>query len=524
MAPSPIKVPILVDWLSYYPNIPQRNILLEGFLHGFRLGYSGIRVARESNCLPTALRNPSATWIKLNKEISLGRIVGPFSSRPLPRLQCSPIGIIEKKQPGEFRLITHLSFPAGSSINDGIPFEMSNVKYTSFDCAVIMVQKQGKGALMEKCDIKSAFRLLPIHPEDFELLGFKFQNLYFVDRCLPMGASSSCYLFECFSSFLEFQLKKISGSLGIVHYLDDFLLCAPAGTRQCVDLLCQFQAMCDELGVPLAPEKTVGPVQSLTYLGLEIDSVSQSVKVPLDKLKALVDLLDTALSEQSMTLRSIQSLIGSLNFVCRAIAPGRAFLRRLIDLTVNETHANARIRIGRGAREDIKMWIAFLRRFNGTSMFLDEQWLSNSTLELFTDASGSIGFGAYFQGRWANGLWPQWVANASHSIAFVELFPVVVAMDLWGHHWRNMKIKLWSDNKAVVCILNKQTSPCPDIMQLVRKLVLLALSNNILFKGYYVEGVLNGISDALSRFQDQRFRELAPDADLTPTPLPQWAC
>ena len=497
---------------------------MEGFLHGFRLGYTGSRVARESICLPTALHNPSVTWSKLNKEISLGRIVGPFESRPLPRLQCSPIGILEKKQPGEFRLITHLSFPAGSSINDGIPDAMSSVKYTTFDSAVFMVQKQGKQALMAKCDIKSAFRLLPIHPDDFELLGFKFQNLYFVDKCLPMGASSSCYLFECFSSFLEFQLKKISGSLGIVHYLDDFLLCGPSGTRQCHDLLCQFQAMCDELGVPLAPEKTVGPVQSITYLGLEIDSVSQTVKVPRDKLNALVDRLVTALSEQTLTLRSIQSLIGSLNFVCRAIAPGRTFLRRLIDLTVNETHANARIRIGRGAKEDIKMWIAFLRRFNGTSMFLNEHWLSNSTLELFTDASASIGFGAYFQGRWANGLWPQWVSCATHSIAFLELFPVVVAMDLWGHHWTNMKIKLWTDNQAVVSILNKQTSPCPDIMQLVRKLVLLALSNNIMFRAYYVEGVLNGISDALSRFQGQRFRELAPNADQKPTPLPQWAC
>ena len=54
----------------------------------------------------------------------------------------------------------------------------------------------GKGALIGKKDIKSAFRLLPIYPGDFDLLGFKIGSNYYIDNCLPMGCSISCSTFE----------------------------------------------------------------------------------------------------------------------------------------------------------------------------------------------------------------------------------------------------------------------------------------------------------------------------------------
>ena len=45
------------------------------------------------------------------------------------------------------------------------------------------------GALMAKTDIKSAFRIIPIHPEYFELISFQLGGLFYCDKVLPMGAS-----------------------------------------------------------------------------------------------------------------------------------------------------------------------------------------------------------------------------------------------------------------------------------------------------------------------------------------------
>ena len=82
------------------------------------------------------------------------------------------------------------------------------------------------------------------------------------------------------------------------------------------------------------------------------------------------------------------------------------------------------------------------------------------------------------------------------------------------------RVIFWCDNEAVVAIINRQTSHCAKIMKLVRFLVLRCLEFDIHFKARHVPGVDNSIADALSRFQMDRFRRLAPGADPVMTPLP----
>ena len=79
---------------------------------------------------------------------------------------------------------------------------------------------------MAKTDIKNAFRLLPIHPEDYGLLGLKWKGLYYYDKCMPMGCSSSCLTFETFSTALEWIAKQKLRIDYILHLLDDFLMAA----------------------------------------------------------------------------------------------------------------------------------------------------------------------------------------------------------------------------------------------------------------------------------------------------------
>ena len=129
-----------------------------------------------------------------------------------------------KKAQGEFRLIYHLSFPEGASVNDAIPPELCLVRYTSLDEAVRMVKKCGVGAEMAKCDIKS-FRILPVHPSDFNFLRFQFQDSFYIDRALPMGCSVSCAAFEKFSTFIKCKLRSSVSCKSTAHYFDIYLFC-----------------------------------------------------------------------------------------------------------------------------------------------------------------------------------------------------------------------------------------------------------------------------------------------------------
>lgn len=108
-----------------------------------------------------------------------------------------------KKAQGQFRLIHDLSYPENNSVNSQIPAVNSQVSYDSIDTVINLVKQFGSGALMAKCDFQDGFRNIPIHPDDYHLLGFMWDNLYYYDKCLPMGASSSCQIFEKLSSSLQ---------------------------------------------------------------------------------------------------------------------------------------------------------------------------------------------------------------------------------------------------------------------------------------------------------------------------------
>ena len=93
-----------------------------------------------------------------------------------------------------------------------------------YDTAIKEIKKLGKGAFIAKSDIESAFNLLPVRKQDYHLLGFKWKDRYYYERALPMGCSSSCRLFESFSSALEHLVKYFARSDKVVHVLDDFFV------------------------------------------------------------------------------------------------------------------------------------------------------------------------------------------------------------------------------------------------------------------------------------------------------------
>ena len=160
-----------------------------------------------SQNLKSAKDNPTSVTEKLSKELTAGRIVGPFDVPPFDPFRVSPLGITPKKSPGEFRLIHHLSYPK----------QLATVRYATIDDAIRLIKSLGKGCFLAKTDIKSAFRIIPVSPNDFPLLGMEWQGKFYFDKCLPMGCSSSCNIFETFSTALEWiAMKKLNAS-AVIH-------------------------------------------------------------------------------------------------------------------------------------------------------------------------------------------------------------------------------------------------------------------------------------------------------------------
>ena len=167
----------------------------------------------------------------------------------------------------------------------------------------------------------------------------------------------------------------------------------------------------------------------------------------------------------------------------------------------------------------MRTWLAFLSNFNGSSFFLNQNWITNPSLQLYTDASGSFGYGAVFRDQWFYGPWPD--SWKSFNIAALEFYPIVLSVIIWGPLMRNQRITFFTDNEALVHIINKNSCRDKLLMSFVRRLVLVCLQNNILFRARHVPGIKNDPADSLSCLQIQRFRRLAPaHMQLSPVHIP----
>ena len=461
------------------------------------LNFEGEESPLHSNNSVSVTNNEQVVAEKIRKELDMGRIEGPFLEPPFDNFKCSPLSVREKREPGKYRLLHNLSYPYNEdSVNFNIPKERSTVQYAHLGDAIEMVQRCGQGCYMAKSDIADAFRLIPLHPSQYHLTGFQFQGQFYYDKCLPMGCASSCRIFEQFSDAIQWILKqhKIDNT---VKVLDDFFF-AREHFSDCNKDLQFFLSLCSRLGIPVAPHKTLGPAQVLEFLGVQLDTINMQAELPHQKIVEYSKSVEAITAMKKVTLRELKSVLGKLQFSTIVVQHGTAFLRRLYDLTKGITKPFYFVRLTTGALLDLKMWLNFLQNYSGKTIIRYIPETDSRRIHMCSDAS-SWGFGATYGKSWIQGRWPE---SWQHlNIAVLELYPVYVAVSMFADKLFNSRIVFFTDNQAIVAVLNSQTSRCPKIMSIIRKLVLVLLLHNISLKAKHVPGAENVICDTLSRQQ-----------------------
>ena len=367
-----------------------------------------------------------------------------------------------------------------------------------------------------KSDMKSAFRNLPMAVSEFMLLIMKAENpidgviYYFVDKCLPFGASISCALFQAFSDAVAFIFKKKTGNK-TVNYLDDYFFAALL-KAMCDGQIQAFLDICGYINFPISLEKTVWGCTAIVFLGFLIDSINRVIAIPIEKVDKARSIIQDVLSKRSkkITLHDLQKICGFLNHLCRAIIPGRAFTRRLYAHTSGKLLPHHHININREMRQDLGMWLRFLENpiiYARPFMDYDNIWTPEE-LDWYTDASKNrkLGFGGIFGEQWFAMRWDKdFIVEKDPSIQYLELYAVTASVLLWIHKVQNKRIKLYCDNKSAVDMINVNTSSCKNCMVLIRIIVLESMKNNVRIYAEHVKSEDNNLADALSRFQFSRF-------------------
>ena len=412
------------------------------------------------------------------KEVQAKRYAGPFSDIPYDNYIQSPIGLVPKGKPElkQTRLIFHLSFnfngETENSFNACTPRDLCSVKYNDIDHAIKnslrILEDQGADVIYyAKTDVKSAFRLVPGQPEQFCWLILKCEDpvtktdKFFVDKNMPFGASISCALYQEFSESLRFLIEKqLHMPRSVTNYLDDYLFIA-IQKLLCDHMVNEFVELCEFICVPIAIEKTEWGTTRIVFLGLLLDGEYKILIIPQEKRIKALNMINWVLDKKSITIKSVQRVTGTLNFLNKSIVVGRTFTRRLYAKLATKTEEGIpikpyhHIKIDAEFKCDCLIWKMFLQDAANTLLCrpfidVDDERVTSETLNFYTDSSAAIdkGFGCFFSSHWNSGLWgKEFILQNKPSIQFLELYALVIGVFTWESHRKlmNTRIEIFND-------------------------------------------------------------------------------
>ena len=514
---TPLKQEEWQQMLQSHPNQALVQYIMSGITQGFRIGFEyGKASCRSARCnMLSAETNPEVVTAYLQEEVTLGRVLGPLPTGSVPGVQVSPFGVIPKGHtPGKWRLIVDLSSPTGNSVNDGIAPDLCSLSYISVDDISGVIASVGKGALLAKVDIKSAYRIMPVHPEDRPLLGMQWKGELYVDTCLPFGLRSAPRIFTAVADMLEWCAKE-QGVTHLFHYLDDYITIGKAESDECKANMVTLLATCERLGVPIAPDKCEGPSTRLTYLGIEIDTVQMQLRLPEEKLRRVQATVREWLGRKAGRRRELESLVGLLQHAAKVVRPGRRFVRRIIVIMTTVKDRDRFVRLNAEIRSDLCWWSEFMTNWNGIGIIRSPD---QEVVDVESDASGSWGCGAVWGTHWL-----QWKWNSSAQqwdISPKELLPILLACVVWGKLWSGKIVRCHCDNMAVVEVLNNGYSRDKLLMHLLRCLFFISEYFKVQVEAVHRRGKDNIRADALSRNDLNRFLQASPGADQKAVGIP----
>ena len=278
-----------------------------------------------------------------------------------------------------------------------------------------------------------------------------------------------------------------------------------------------FLDICKQINFPVSLEKTEWANSVMVFLGMLLNTVSQTISIPVDKVAKAMDLIMDILSHRKTTVKKIQSLTGLLNFLCRCVVPGRAFTRCLYAHYSPSMLPHHHVRVNREMKNDLFVWLQFLNNpVVYCRPFIDfTEMLIATDLEWSSGASGAIGFGGVHKNEWFAGTWAPEFLQEKPSIEYLELYGVTVSIFLWAEFYKNKRICLFCDNQAVVAMINNSSSSCKRCMVLVRMITLRSLEFIMRIFAKYIKTSDNYFSDALSRGQMTQFWSLADEQGKT---------
>jgi hypothetical protein len=426
---TPFVVAMFAAGLAAHENQDFAKFVVDGVGEGFRLNTDVPEVVSSMEPLKTALEHEEAVDTYLAKEVEAKRMF-VYDEPPHPYTVETAIGVVPKKSyvasKQKFRIISHFS----KDLEDGHPSVNASIDADDYSMELVRIEEvietmriYGTGSTLTVCDCEAGYRQVPVHHSNYHHQVYRWKGRWYMDTRLTFGSRASPLSYASTSGAMEYIIQAtMDEQLGlnedgtrkatVFSFIDDFLVVAGDAMVGAAAAKLLFSEM-KRLGVPLSLEKSVGKVNvtELEYLGMYLNSATQTVSLPEDKRANLMTVLGAMTQQQHghqaayrMTKKELQSLVGKLTYAHLVIPMGRPWVNPMLAAVCRQPRQNGPITISAELRVAAIHWLSLLKRVKprpaaSMPLAMAAELRCGRMADGIGDASGNQGFGFWLDDK-----------------------------------------------------------------------------------------------------------------------------
>lgn len=398
----------------------------------------------------------------------------------------SRLGVVPKKN-GKKRLIIDMRFINGY---------IQAPKFQYEDLRVVLSYLE-PGDWMTTMDLVDGFHHVMVNPDSQQLLGFQWEENFYMFRVLPFGMCLSPYAFtKSLRPVVETLRNK---GIRIVAYMDDLIVMGRS-REECAQHTHETINLLQMLGWFISREKSsLDPGQQKTYLGYLLDTTEKEVvvKVALEKKKTVAKEVRRLLRKAEkgpVPARDLARIAGLCLSLSKAVTPTKVLLRNVYATLRKKENWSSSVHLSEPAKQDLLWWVECLKTWDGQAK---PKPLADFIME--TDASNT-GWGAAVDNQKVMGQWDK--AEENLHINAKELIAVFKGLHFFRNLLQERTVLVRSDNITTVAYLNNMSGHVITLAKIARAILNLAWSHNITLRAVHIPGLQNTTADGLSRLKD----------------------
>ena len=344
-----------------------------------------------------------------------------------------------------------------------------------------------------------------INPGDLDLLGLKHEQL-FIDCTLPFSFRHRSVFFQSCIDAVRYIMCEKFNFPHLHNYIDDLIYAGlPHEIHASYNTLI---TLLHELGLEISQSRLFVPTTCDICLGIEIDMVNKTIKIPTEKLHEILNICKKFAFKKRVTRNQFQSLLGSLLYITKCVKPARFLLNRMLQV-LTDNHISSKIHMNATFHRDLNWFNVYLPEYNGVTFYGHQKRQHTVYLDACLTSLG---------GCFADEVYTLAIplGYKNYTMVRLEIVNIVVALKLWGSIWKDKVIEIKCDNMAVVDVLRSGKARHAILATCARNIWLLTSLFNIHLTVNHTPGICIKTVDLLSRWhgsevQFQKLSELLPN-------------